>query len=223
MTGLAVLPVILLVLFLILAFRWRHPLAEGRTIIRLFALLIGFLAVLAIAAQFVRPSADNFPYVGEEAAGETVDIYSKVIIDKNPEAVPADQVFYEETTGFTGNTLMIRAPETVVGTSYVQAVIRNGRAGEISLAIFRPAMIMNGYDLSETLPRPKVEISDDGKTISLGSPFHELTINQISRPDLPPFSTDDGYSSYHRLPIYLITVPEGTKVKTEGLIDLSEI
>lgn len=70
MTGLAVLPVILLVLFLILAFRWRHPLAEGRTIIRLFALLIGFLAVLAIAAQFVRPSADNFPYVGEEAAGE---------------------------------------------------------------------------------------------------------------------------------------------------------
>ncbi|MFC7365341.1 MULTISPECIES: hypothetical protein [Bhargavaea] len=223
MTALAVLPVMLLLLFLILAFRWRYPVTEGRTVLRLFAGLIGLLAVLAIAAQFVRPSADSFPYVGEDAANELDDIYSKVIIEENPDAVPEDQIFSRITFGIVGDTLTIRAAEEADEMSFVQAVIRTGNGDEAALTIFRPKLIANGYDLTEALPLPEADISPDGQILTLGSPFLELTINQISEPDLPPFSKNDGYSSYHRLPIYLITVPEGTEVKTEGPIDLIEI
>ncbi|MGM9921348.1 MAG: hypothetical protein ACI33O_08870 [Bhargavaea sp.] len=223
MTALAVLPVMLLLLFLILAFRWRYPVTEGRTVLRLFAGLIGLLAVLAIAAQFVRPSADSFPYVGEDAANELDDIYSKVIIEENPDAVPEDQIFSRMTFGIVGDTLTIRAAEEADEMSFVQAVIRTGNGDEAALTIFRPKLIANGYDLTEALPLPEADISPDGQILTLGSPFLELTINQISEPDLPPFSKNDGYSSYHRLPIYLITVPEGTEVKTEGPIDLIEI
>jgi hypothetical protein len=223
MTGLAVLPVILLILFLILAFRWRYPVAEGRTVLRLFAILIGLLVVLAIAAQFVRPVADSFPYVGEDAANELDDIYSKIIIEENPDAVPEDQILSRMTFEIAGDTLTIRAAETADEMSFVQAVIRTGNADVAGLTIFRPALIANGYDLTEALPLPEADISPDGRILTLGSPLHELTINQITGPDLPPFSKNDGYSSYHRLPIYLITVPKGTKVKTEGPVDLIEI
>ncbi|WP_424236694.1 hypothetical protein [Bhargavaea ginsengi] len=223
MIGLAVLPVMLLILFLILAFRWRYPVAEGRTVLRLFGALIAILAVLAIVAQFVRPAADSFPYVGEDAAGELDDIYGKVIIDENPDAVPEDQILTRKTFKVTDGTLTIRTKETVDEMSYIQAVIRTHNSDDASLTIFRPALILNGYDLTDALPLPEADISPDGQILTLGSPLLELTINQISGPDLPPFSKNDGYSSYHRLPIYLITIPEGTEVKTEGPIDLIEI
>lgn len=228
MIGLAVLPVMLLILFLILAFRWRYPVAEGRTVLRLFGALIAILAVLAIVAQFVRPEADSFPYVGEEAvgeeaAGELDDIYGKVIIDENPDAVPEDQILTRKTFKVADGTLTLRAKETADEMSYIQAVIRTHNSDDASLTIFRPALIANGYDLSDALPIPEADISSDGQILTLGSPLLELTINQISEPDLPPFSKNDGFSSYHRLPIYLITIPEGTEVKTEGPIDLIEI
>jgi hypothetical protein len=220
MIALTVLPVVLLVLFLILAFRWRHPVAEGRTILRLFLIFTAVLAVLATAAQFVRPSAHTFPYVGEDAADEIDQVYRQVMIEKDPDAVPEDQILSRETFAFSGNELTVRADETADEFYPIELSVMTGPPDEATITVFRPVMLVGGYDVSEALLPPETEISEDGKTVTFAMPVHELNFRKISEPDLPLFVDHDISSTYHRLPIFLITVPEGVEVKTEGHVNL---
>ncbi|KZE38514.1 hypothetical protein AV656_06305 [Bhargavaea cecembensis] len=219
MTALTVLPVVILILFLILAFRWRHPVAGGRTIIRLFLIFVSVLAVLAIAAQFVRPSAHTFPFVGENVADEIDRVYHQVMIEQDPDAVPENQILSKETFAFSGNELTVRSDETADEYFPIQLSIRTGPPGEATVTVFRPVMLVGGYDVSEALLQPETEILEARQTVTIGFPPQELNFRKIGEPDLPLFNDDGIYSTYHRLPIFLITVPEGVEVKTEGHVN----
>ncbi|MET3576958.1 hypothetical protein ACFFIY_14200 [Bhargavaea ullalensis] len=217
---------IVILILLAAPLRKRIPAPNGRLINLLFVAYLALLMVGAAVALVAAGAKTGLPYVGEgEGTDQPPYIYETVVDEGDPESVPEEKIAFEETFPFEGGELVLENPNGRGNDTMATVVIRRGIPGELTVTAYRTELLVDGYDLSaETGPEPPVLDRTRG-TLLIGD-YRPVNIASIDKSFLtvPLFKGgSSGSWSIQESPVYLLTVPEGVNVTTEGPVELTEI